>query len=75
MKKAYIDGGNTVQSFLNAQLINHTGMTRVPILLGQGKPLFGPTSDDNHWTNAKSEAFAKSFVQTSDQETIRTKIR
>lgn len=62
---AYIDGGKTVQSFLNAQLITDICMTRVPILLGQGKPLFGPTEGDIHLTAANSEAFANDFVQTS----------
>lgn len=62
---AYIDGGKTIQSFLNAQLITDICMTRVPILLGQGKPLFGPTEGDIHLTAANSEAFTNDFVQTA----------
>ena len=61
----YIDGGKTVQSFLNAQLITDICLTRVPILLGQGKSLFGSTLQDIYLEQAKSEAFANDFVQTS----------
>ena len=37
----YIDGGVTIQRFLAAQLINEITITRMPILLGAGIPLFG----------------------------------
>lgn len=63
-KRAYIDGGKTIQSFLKAQLISDICLTRVPILLGQGKPLFDPTEGDIHLIEAKSEAFANNFVQS-----------
>lgn len=64
-KHAYIDGGKTIQSFLKAQLISDICLTRVPILLGQGKPLFGPTEGDIHLIEANTEAFANDFVQTN----------
>ena len=41
-KRAYIDGGKTIQSFLNAGLIDEMTITRIPILLGDGIPLFSP---------------------------------
>lgn len=37
----YIDGGKTVQSFLREGLIDEMIITRIPILLGSGIPLFG----------------------------------
>jgi len=37
----YIDGGKTIQLFLNEDLIDKMIITRVPILLGSGIPLFG----------------------------------
>ncbi|MBF4406045.1 dihydrofolate reductase, partial [Vibrio anguillarum] len=40
-KHAYIDGGSTITSFLNQQLINEVTITRVPVILGGGIPLFG----------------------------------
>jgi dihydrofolate reductase len=38
---AYVDGGKTIQSFLKAGLIHRLTLTRIPILLGDGIPLFG----------------------------------
>lgn len=37
----YIDGGQTVQSFLRLDLIDEMIITRIPVLLGDGIPLFG----------------------------------
>lgn len=39
-KHAYVDGGRTIQSFLNAGLIHRMTLTRIPILLGDGISLF-----------------------------------
>ena len=36
----YIDGGNTIQSFLGQDLIDEMIITRFPFLLGGGAPLF-----------------------------------
>ncbi|MGD9897892.1 MAG: dihydrofolate reductase family protein [Calditrichaceae bacterium] len=40
-KHLYIDGGITIQGFLRAGLIDEITITRIPILLGSGIPLFG----------------------------------
>jgi dihydrofolate reductase len=40
-KRAYIDGGRTIQTFLNAGMIHELTITKIPILLGNGIPLFG----------------------------------
>ena len=40
-KRAYVDGGKIVQSFLRAGLISDITLTHVPILIGEGLPLFG----------------------------------
>lgn len=37
----YIDGGITIQKFLHAGLIDEIIITTIPILLGEGIPLFG----------------------------------
>ncbi len=41
-KRIYADGGRVVQTFLRAGLLNELTITVVPVLLGQGIPLFGP---------------------------------
>lgn len=62
-KHAYIDGGTTIQAFLNLQLINEMIITRTPVLLGEGIPLFGKTGKDIKLENAQAIAFANDFVQ------------
>lgn len=42
--RAYVDGGQTVQAFLAAGLLSDLIITRVPVLIGAGIPLFGPVS-------------------------------
>lgn len=42
----YVDGGITVQRFLEAGLIQRLIITRVPVLIGTGIPLFGPLTRD-----------------------------
>jgi dihydrofolate reductase len=42
LRNLYIDGGVTIQSFLREDLIDEMIITRIPILLGEGIPLFGP---------------------------------
>lgn len=43
---AYIDGGITVQRFLREGLIQRIVVTRVPVLIGEGIPLFGSLPRD-----------------------------
>ena len=47
-KRAYVDGGITIQSFLNEGLIQDLIITTLPILIGDGIPLFGATTEDIH---------------------------
>ena len=44
---AYIDGGTTITSFLNHGLINEMIITKAPLLLGEGLPLFGKINKTN----------------------------
>ena len=39
--RLYVDGGNVIQGFLREDLIDEMTITRVPIVLGAGIPLFG----------------------------------
>jgi dihydrofolate reductase len=45
-KRAYIDGGKVIQSFLREGLIDDMTVTIVPILIGAGKRMFGALDGD-----------------------------
>jgi dihydrofolate reductase len=45
IERAYADGGRTVQTFLAAGQLSDLTVTRVPVVLGHGLPLFGPVAD------------------------------
>jgi len=62
-KHAYIDGGTTIQAFINLKLIDQITITKAPILLGEGKPLFGKTFKDIKLEKAWTIAFPNDFVQ------------
>ena len=60
----YIDGGLAIQSFLSAGLIDEIIITNIPIILGEGRPLFGPLSADVKLELVSSQAFDFGFVQS-----------
>lgn len=64
MKHLYIDGGVTIQRFLEAGLIQRMIITRIPVLLGSGIPLFGPLSRDVRFEHVSTRAFASGMVQS-----------
>ena len=69
VKHAYIDGGITVQRFLRAGLIQRLIITRVPVLIGEGIPLFGSLSKDVHLRHIATKSYASGLVQ-SEYEVI-----
>lgn len=49
-RTAYIDGGRAIQSFLAAELLAQMTIFTMPVLIGAGRPLFGPLESDMEWT-------------------------
>jgi len=60
----YVDGGQTIQSFLSAGLLSDLTITVIPILLGTGKPLFGSIKSDVVLTHLSTQAYTFGFVQS-----------
>lgn len=60
----YVDGGITIQRFLEAGLIQRLIVTRVPVLIGSGIPLFGPLSRDIALRHVATRQFASGLVQS-----------
>lgn len=63
MNSFYVDGGVTIQRFLNAGLIDEVTITLIPVLLGSGISLFGPLESDISLELVSSESFPCGFVQ------------
>ncbi len=60
----YVDGGRTIQGFLREGLISDLIITRIPILLGSGIPLFGPVLPEQNFNHIETKAFSSGFVQS-----------
>ncbi len=64
IKNVYVDGGITIQRFLQAGLIHRLIITRVPVLIGTGIPLFGPLQRDIPLKHVATRHFASGLVQS-----------
>jgi dihydrofolate reductase len=65
VEHVYVDGGNTIQSFLSVGLVDEITLTVIPVILGDGIPLFGSLEHDVHLTHLRTTAFDFGFVQTT----------
>ena len=63
-QNAYIDGGITIQRFLAAGLINRLVITRVPVVIGEGVPLFGPVPRDIRLRHVATRSYNSGLVQS-----------
>ncbi len=66
-KHVYVDGGITVQEFLRAGQIHYLTITRVPVLIGDGIPLFGSVPQDIKLRHISTRQY-KSGLVTSEYE-------
>ncbi len=69
-RHAYIDGGVTIQRFLAAGLIDRMIISKVPVLIGSGMPLFGPVPHDIPLRHVASRTFKGGLVQ-DEYEVVR----
>ena len=60
----YVDGGITIQRFLRAGLIDRMVITRVPVLIGDGIPLFGALPGDVGLRHVATRQFPSGLVQS-----------
>ncbi|MBV1907881.1 MAG: dihydrofolate reductase family protein [Kangiellaceae bacterium] len=64
VRHLYVDGGVTIQSFLQQNLLNEITITTVPILLGKGISLFGMLREDLKLKLEHHKSFDSDFVQS-----------
>lgn len=65
LKRVWIDGGRTVQACLAAGLVDVLTVTRIPILIGSGLPLFGALPGDVQLRHLETTSFGSGVVQSS----------
>jgi dihydrofolate reductase len=61
----YLDGGVTIQGFLAADLIDEMIITRVPVLLGDGVPLFGKLSNPLEFHLVKTQRLNDTLAKST----------
>jgi dihydrofolate reductase len=64
IRHIYVDGGITIQRFLGAGLIQRLIVTRVPVLIGAGIPLFGPLQHDVMLRHVATRQYPSGLVQS-----------
>lgn len=63
-QNVYVDGGKLIQSFLKESMLDAITITQIPILLGNGIPLFGLTDRMIELKHKKTQTFPNGFVQS-----------
>jgi dihydrofolate reductase len=64
IRHIYVDGGITIQQFLRAGLIQRLIITRVPVLIGEGIPLFGALPRDILLQHVETRAYSSGLVKS-----------
>jgi dihydrofolate reductase len=60
----YVDGGKVIQSFLEEDAIDDLIISRVPLLIGNGIPLFGFLSVDLKFRHMRTETQSNGLVRS-----------
>jgi dihydrofolate reductase len=60
----YVDGGKVIQGFLKDDCIDEIIITRLPVLLGSGIPLFGSLSDMLEFTHIRTDVYSNGLVKS-----------
>lgn len=63
-RRLYVDGGVTIQQFLRAGLIQRLIISRLPVLIGAGIPLFGSLSSDIRLNHIATRTYQGGMVQS-----------
>jgi dihydrofolate reductase len=61
--RVYIDGGQTIRSFIAEGLVRRVIVTLIPVLLGEGRPLWGHGAGDVDLALVKARHWENGFVQ------------
>lgn len=65
LRRLYVDGGETIQRFLRAGLVDEITVSQLPVLIGSGIPLFGPLPHDVKLRHLQQRTFRGGMVQNT----------
>jgi dihydrofolate reductase len=60
----YVDGGKVIQSFLKEDCIDELIITKAPVLIGSGIPLFGYLDHDLQFKHVGTKIFSNGLVKS-----------
>ena len=60
----YVDGGKVIQSFLKEDRIDEMIVTKVPVLIGSGIPLFGELDKDLPFKHVRTKVYSNGLVKS-----------
>jgi dihydrofolate reductase len=60
----YIDGGKVIQEFLKEDLVDELIISKAPVLIGSGIPLFGYLENDIHFKHITTEVHSNGLVRS-----------
>ena len=60
----YVDGGKVIQAFLKADLVNELIISKAPMLIGSGIPLFGYLDQDLEFRHIRTDVCSNGLVRS-----------
>lgn len=64
-RHVYLDGGQAIRQGLAENLVDEMTISTIPVLLGNGRPLFAASVPASTWDLVNSHAWASGLVQNS----------
>ncbi|MGG7567299.1 dihydrofolate reductase family protein [Rhodovulum sp. DZ06] len=64
-RNVYVDGGETARAFMEKGRVSRLTLTRVPVLLGEGAPLFAPMAKAPRLSHLETRSFPSGLVQST----------
>jgi dihydrofolate reductase len=60
----YVDGGKVIQDFLKEDCIDELIVTKLPVLIGNGIPLFGDLNNDLQFKHVRTDIYSNGLVKS-----------
>jgi dihydrofolate reductase len=64
LENIYVDGGKVIQEFLKVDCIDELIITKVPLLIGSGLPLFGELEMDLRFAHVRTDVYGHGLVKS-----------